>query len=713
VEAFAIARTFPQPRATGNHARPPRAVVRAREPHWRASGCSGTMRAMLFDLFAGVVLVAGAAACVASVLVVRRYRPAWLLVAAGLACAAAAELLDADVEVAAVAAPALVTAGLAWLVARQHADVGRLSWLDAAMGASSCAALAVALGADAPLATTAGGVPGVIALSRWRPQRALVVALAGLAVLGAGADPAPAAAVLLGVAAWLPSRRRQPGPEFSPVVLTALLGFASIALGLLTVGQFAELSDVSVGLAIVTVLTGMARAGLTVVERLRESRRQALTDDLTGLGNRRYLVDRLDAAVAACEASGDDMALLLVDLDGFKELNDTLGHHAGDQVLRQIGPRLSTLLRAEDTLARLGGDEFAVVLTPGDETSASAAGLRLRSALERSFEVGGIRVHIDASVGIAIFPHHSRHALGLLQRADVAMYEAKRMRTGHEVYLPERDRHSRDRLALVGELHAALKAGELILHYQPKADVRTGAVRGVEALVRWQHPERGLLGPSHFLPLVEQSELTRSLTAFVLDRALAEIAGRQRAGLSLSVAVNLGPADLLDLGLPSEIEHILARHRFDPADLRLEVSEDAVVADLERTIEVLGGLRRIGVPIALDDFGAGRSSLVHLRELVIDELKIDRSFVMRLDEDERDAAITHSIIDLGRRLGLNVVAEGVQSESAWTRLAEWGCHEVQGHLLGRPMTIAELEPWLRAVARRPTRPSGAPVWPRV
>jgi diguanylate cyclase len=713
VEAFAIARTFPQPRATGNHARPPRAVVRAREPHWRASGCSGTMRAMLFDLFAGVVLVAGAAACVASVLVVRRYRPAWLLVAAGLACAAAAELLDADVEVAAVAAPALVTAGLAWLVARQHADVGRLSWLDAAMGASSCAALAVALGADAPLATTAGGVPGVIALSRWRPQRALVVALAGLAVLGAGADPAPAAAVLLGVAAWLPSRRRQPGPEFSPVVLTALLGFASIALGLLTVGQFAELSDVSVGLAIVTVLTGMARAGLTVVERLRESRRQALTDDLTGLGNRRYLVDRLDAAVAACEASGDDMALLLVDLDGFKELNDTLGHHAGDQVLRQIGPRLSTLLRAEDTLARLGGDEFAVVLTPGDETSASAAGLRLRSALERSFEVGGIRVHIDASVGIAIFPHHSRHALGLLQRADVAMYEAKRMRTGHEVYLPERDRHSRERLALVGELHAALKAGELILHYQPKADVRTGAVRGVEALVRWQHPERGLLGPSHFLPLVEQSELTRSLTAFVLDRALAEIAGRQRAGLSLSVAVNLGPADLLDLGLPSEIEHILARHRFDPADLRLEVSEDAVVADLERTIEVLGGLRRIGVPIALDDFGAGRSSLVHLRELVIDELKIDRSFVMRLDEDERDAAITHSIIDLGRRLGLNVVAEGVQSESAWTRLAEWGCHEVQGHLLGRPMTIAELEPWLRAVTRRPTRPSGAPVWPRV
>jgi EAL domain-containing protein (putative c-di-GMP-specific phosphodiesterase class I) len=243
--------------------------------------------------------------------------------------------------------------------------------------------------------------------------------------------------------------------------------------------------------------------------------------------------------------------------------------------------------------------------------------------------------------------------------------------------------------------------------------VRTGAVRGVEALVRWQHPQRGLLGPSHFLPLVEQSELTRSLTAFVLDRAVAEIAGRTRAGIALGVAVNLGPADLLDLGLPSEIEHILDHHGFDPARLRLEVSEDAVVADLERTIEVLGGLRRIGIPIALDDFGAGRSSLVHLRELVIDELKVDRSFVMRLDEDERDAAITHSIIDLGRRLGLNVVAEGVQTETAWTRLAEWGCHEVQGHLIGRPMTIAQLEPWLRAVASRPAVRSGLPVWPAV
>jgi diguanylate cyclase (GGDEF)-like protein len=569
--------------------------------------------------------------------------------------------------------PALVVvlvalvAAAGWLVVTRGAPVTRLSWLDAAMGASSAAAVAVALGAPAPVAVAAGGLTGVVALSRWR----------------------------------LPTAG--PGPEFSPIVLVALLAFATAALTLLTVGQFVEVDDVAVLLAIVTVLTGMARAGITVVHRLRESRRQALTDDLTGLGNRRHLVERLESAIESCRASETELALLLIDLDGFKELNDTLGHHAGDQVLRQLGPRLAALLRTGDTLARLGGDEFAVVLLPGDEASASAAGLRLRAALERSFEVGGIRVHIDASVGIAIFPRHGQSALGMLQRADVAMYQAKRMRTGHEVYVPGRDSHSRERLALVGELHGALQAGQLVLHYQPKAEIRTGAVRGVEALVRWQHPERGLLGPGHFLPLVEQSGLTRSLTAFVLDRAIEEIGEHRRSGLDLHVAVNLGPADLLDLGLPAEIERILRLHGFAAEHLQLEVSEDVVMADVERTVDVLGGLRAIGVRTALDDFGAGRSPLGHLRELRIDEIKIDRSFVMRLTVDDTDAAIVQSIVDLGRRLGLNVVAEGVESEEAWQRLAGWGCGEAQGHLLARPMPASELAVWLRERTHRTAR----------
>ena len=243
------------------------------------------------------------------------------------------------------------------------------------------------------------------------------------------------AVVPLVAAAWLREPRPGPGPEFSPVVLDGDPGLRATALTLLVVGQFVSLPPVAAALATVTVLTGMARAGLTVVERLRASHRQAVTDDLTGLGNRRHLLDRLERRDRAATATAE-VALLLIDLDGFKELNDTLGHHAGDEVLRQIGPRLQEALRDGDTLARLGGDEFAVVLDPGDEAAASAAGLRLRAALERSFAVGGIRVHIDASIGIALFPEHARDALGLLQRADVAMYEAKRTRTGHEVYLP-------------------------------------------------------------------------------------------------------------------------------------------------------------------------------------------------------------------------------------------------------------------------------------
>ena len=464
-------------------------------------------------------------------------------------------------------------------------------------------------------------------------------------------------------------------------MLAAILVYMSTALTLLVVGQFVSLPPAAATLATVTVLTGMARAGLTIVDRLRESERAAVTDDLTGLGNRRHLLARLGEAIKDADV---EVALLLIDLDGFKELNDTLGHHAGDEVLRQIGPRLQVALREGDSLSRLGGDEFAVVLAPGDEASASATGLRLRAALERSFGVGGIRVHIDASIGIALFPEHSDDALGLLQRADVAMYEAKRTRTGHEVYLPARDHHSRRRLELLGELRDGLASDEFILHYQPKAEIATGEVHGVEALVRWVHPRRGLLMPGDFLPLADHSGLGRSLTAFVLDRALEEIGERRADGFDLSVAVNLGPADLLDLGLPTDVDQLLKRRGFPAACLRLEVSEDVVMADPERTLEVLAGLRAIGVATALDDFGAGHVSLGHLKQLDLDELKIDRSFVMRLADDERDAAIVHATVDLGRRLGMRVVAEGVETVEAWDALAEPAVRRGPGVLPGPP-----------------------------
>jgi len=653
---------------------------------------------MLGDLAAGAALFTGGLACVGAALLRSGERRARVVLAAALAAAGVAELAAADGL--GVAACALAAAGIGLLVLDRSAPIDRLSWLDAAMAASATAGLAATLGARAAEAVAAGGVVGSLALSRWRPGRAVLLAAAGLAALGAALALAPLAALAIGAAAWLREPAPEPGPEFSPIVLAAILTFATVALTLLAAGQFTSLADVTVALAIVTVLTGMARAGLTVVERLRESHELAVTDDLTGLGNRRHLVDRLHATVEGATEAGDEVALLVIDLDGFKELNDTLGHHAGDEVLRQIGPRLKELLRTDDTLARLGGDEFAVVLRPGDEATASTAGLRLRAALERSFEVGGIRVHVDASVGIALFPEHSRDAMGLLQRADVAMYEAKRMRTGHEVYLAGRDHHSRERLALVGELHGALEAGQLVLHYQPKAELRTGAVRGVEALVRWEHPKRGLLGPIHFLPLVEQSGLTRALTAFVLDRALEEIGEFRHDGFDLSVAVNLGPADLLDLGLPSEVERLLRHHRFAPEHLQIEVSEDVVMADVERTVAVLIGLRAIGVSTALDDFGAGHAGLGHLKQLPVDVLKIDRSFVMRITQDERDAAIVHSLVDLGRRLGVRVVAEGVDTLGSWSLLSQWGCDEAQGHFLSRPMPAPELADWLMRLARR-------------
>jgi diguanylate cyclase (GGDEF)-like protein len=636
---------------------------------------------------AGAVLVVGSVACVAATRLRAPRLAEPLALGAALALAASAYATDASfpMRLAVVAA----TLGLVLCVRHRFVELPWLSGLDAVMGATSAAAVTAAAGGSTELTLAVGGVAAGLALSRWQPSPNMVLIGAGVIALGVGENLAPAAAPLLAAASWRTEPRVGPGPEFRWTVLVAVIAFATAALTLLALGQFTMLSDTAGALALGTVLAGMARAGVTVTDRLRETNARALTDDLTALGNRRHLVERLQAAIDR----GGELALLLIDLDGFKELNDTLGHHAGDEVLRQIGPRLAGAVREHDTLARLGGDEFALVLAPGDEAAASTAGLRLRSALEQSFRVEDIVVHIDASVGIALYPDHAPDPIGLLQRADVAMYEAKRMRTGHELYLPSRDRHSRERLALIGELRAAIDDSQLVLHYQPKAELPTGAVRGVEALVRWEHPRHGLLTPGHFLPLAEQSGVTRALTAFVLDRALSEI-GSLTGEPELAVAVNLGPADLLDLGLPEEVARALERCTFPAELLTLEVSEDAVVADPERTLDVLERLRALGLRLALDDFGVGQSSLAHLKKLQLDELKIDRSFVLELAMNTSDLAIVCSTVDLGHRLGLHVVAEGVATRQAWNLLAECGCDEAQGELLAPPLPAQELAPWL-------------------
>ncbi|HEY7076757.1 MAG TPA: GGDEF domain-containing protein, partial [Solirubrobacteraceae bacterium] len=373
---------------------------------------------MLFDDVAAGVLFVGAGGCLAAAALRRPRQAVGVVLATALVLGAVARLaeeawlLDAAVAVAVVA--------LVLVVHDRFGAVSRLSWLDAAMGATSIAALTFALGGPAATGIALGGVAGALSLSRWQPGLTLPLAAAGVVCLAAAPAGAPAAAVLFCAAALRREPRAGPGPEFRWTVLAALIVFASTALTLLAVGQFTDLGPAAAGLAIATVLAGMARAGITVTERLRDSERRAHTDDLTGLANRRHLLDRLDAAIDR----GDDLALLLIDLDGFKELNDTLGHHAGDEVLRQIGPRLKDAVREHDTLARLGGDEFALILLTSDDASASAAGMRLRGALERAFHVEGIAAHVDASVGIALHPAHARTALGLLQRADVAMYEA-------------------------------------------------------------------------------------------------------------------------------------------------------------------------------------------------------------------------------------------------------------------------------------------------
>jgi diguanylate cyclase len=423
-------------------------------------------------------------------------------------------------------------------------------------------------------------------------------------------------------------------------------------------------------------------------------RRQATTDDLTGLPNRRHLDRSLRARLDAAGVRGTSVALLLIDLDGFKELNDTLGHRAGDLVLEQIGPRLRAVLRSSDELARLGGDEFAVVLSDADD--AEPVGRRIRQALEAGLTIDGIDVRIGASIGIALFPEHGDDAETLLQRADVAMYQAKAARSGHAFYERDRDQHSRERLALIGELRDAIGTDQLVLHYQPKLDVETGAIRDVEALVRWNHPEHGLLPPGAFVPLAEQTGVMGALTWHVVDTALRQVAEWYERDIDLAVAVNVSAATLLDEGWATDLGGALVRHGVPASRLRIEITEDALMGDADRALRVVEGLVATGIGVSVDDFGTGYSSLGLLKHLPVDELKIDRTFVRDLLTDTADAAIVQSVVDLGGRLGLRTVAEGVEDAETLDRIAEYGVTVAQGYHIARPLPADELARWLAA-----------------
>jgi diguanylate cyclase (GGDEF)-like protein len=593
---------------------------------------------------------------------------------------------------------------------RDGLGIGGLPWLVAAVNLAY-PLMDLSLGA---------AVIAIFALTGWRPGRMWVLLGLGLATL-AVADTAfiyvssvsavdigilrpmyVLAMLLVALAAW-----HEP-QEFGVVDLASvrmlvLPTFFIVVAGIvLAIASFGALSPVAVWLALGALAGVIVRTWLTFRDlgALATAREQAMTDELTGLGNRRLLYTYTDERLAEA-AESTSFALLLVDLDRFKELNDTLGHLVGDNLLVQIGSRLRDALRPDDILVRLGGDEFAALLAhPSDAKTAAVVAQRMRRALEVPFLLDGIPVHVDASIGGAVYPENGDDVSSLLRHADIAMYRAKSTRTSFQLYTHDGTTDAREQLAIVGDLRRAIHEGELVVYYQPKASLTTGEITGVEALVRWQHPERGLLPPSEFIPAAEQTGVMRDLTAYVLDQALAQCARWNRLGRTLSVAVNLSTVNVLDRDLPNQLERLLERHEVPGRLLRLEVTENVIMADPEHAEAVLRALRRLGVFLSLDDFGTGYSSLANLTRLAVDELKIDRSFVSGMSSDPHHAAIVRSTISLAHALGLQVVAEGVEHREEWEQLAQDGCDEAQGYLLSPPVPAAQLDVLLDQHAAR-------------
>jgi len=438
-----------------------------------------------------------------------------------------------------------------------------------------------------------------------------------------------------------------------------------------------------------------AEAALLAQSELNEH--QALHDALTGLANRTLFRDRIERAVTSAGRSGTRVAVLVMDLDRFKEVNDSLGHAAGDQMLVELSARLEAALRASDSVARLGGDEFGVMLPdPTLPDDVLGAIHRMREAIEQPVVVQGLPLSVEASIGIALYPDDGNDVETLLQRADVAMYKAKEDKAGWAFYDSSCSNHDTGRLTLVAELRRALERSELELYYQPKATFADGKVHSVEALLRWNHPERGLVPPDGFIPVAQQTGLIKPLTFYVVDEALRQCREWLDEGLRLAVAVNLSTRNLLDVEFPAQVEGLLERWDVDPGLLDFEITESTMLADPARTKQVLERLSAMGIRLSIDDYGTGYSSLAYLKRVPVDEIKIDRSFVMNMCDDEDDATIVRSTIDLGRNLGLEVVAEGVETEEVWSRLEKLGCTLAQGYYLSRPLPAAEFRTWLSA-----------------
>ncbi|MBI3804963.1 MAG: EAL domain-containing protein [Nitrospirae bacterium] len=500
-------------------------------------------------------------------------------------------------------------------------------------------------------------------------------------------------------------------PQLSPAAALALLKEDGIDIPFIIVtgakGEENAVATVKAGAHDFILKGNLSRLVPAVARELRdaelrqEQRRAeqaiqhlAYYDPLTDLPNRTLLHDRLQQAILSARREGKSLALLVMDLDRFKEINNLLGHHYGDLVLQQIGPRLREALRQSDTVARLGGDEFAVLLLSIGSDAAVLTAQKILKQFTSPFVVECLSLEVATSIGIALFPEHGEESSTLLRRADMAMYAAKQAGSGYAVYSSVHEQQSSSHLILMGDLRHAIDRDELFLVYQPKINLRTGCIIGVEALVRWRHPIRGIILPDQFISLSEQGGLIKPLTLWVLNNALQQCRRWRQAGQRLSVAVNLSARSLQDPQLPEQVFKLLQFHDVEPSSLELEITESVLMTDPLRAMETLHHLSKMQVRLSIDDFGTGYSSLGYLRKLPVEEIKIDKSFVRDMADEEDDAMIVRSTIDLAHNLGLRVVAEGVESQGIWDRLVALGCDAAQGYLMSRPLSPSDLADWL-------------------